>query len=176
MRFSLPQVLLPNWITVSYNALPHMVYVSRPYFVINIFSSWVMHFPSLALGGLQSDCTHYLCLKRGTGFRMVLFWDRKCVWGWGGGGGREVLRTLVTHVIGKCAGALMQSSAVHVPFLLRFAAPGAEGLRLKKLKSPMLWFAQGAVTVIAEDLRLCTVKPVRDADRRFVFEVVTPYR
>lgn len=30
------------------------------------------------------------------------------------------------------------------------------------------------VTIMEEDLRLCTVKPVVDGDRRFCFEVVSP--
>ena len=32
------------------------------------------------------------------------------------------------------------------------------------------------LTVMEEDLRLCTVKPVHDIDRRFCFEIVSPCR
>eukprot|EP00117_Sycon_ciliatum_P035449 scpid64994/ scgid2397/ Arf-GAP with coiled-coil, ANK repeat and PH domain-containing protein 2; Centaurin-beta-2 len=34
----------------------------------------------------------------------------------------------------------------------------------------------GELTIVAEDLRLCTVRPVPDSDRRFVFDIVTPSR
>lgn len=34
--------------------------------------------------------------------------------------------------------------------------------------------AQDSPTVVVEDLRLCTVKPCEDIERRFCFEVVSP--
>lgn len=33
---------------------------------------------------------------------------------------------------------------------------------------------QDVLTVVVEDLRLCTVKPCEDIERRFCFEVVSP--
>jgi len=38
-----------------------------------------------------------------------------------------------------------------------------------KLLSP-----QDSLTVVVEDLRLCSVKPCEDNERRFCFEVVSP--
>lgn len=31
-------------------------------------------------------------------------------------------------------------------------------------------------TVMEEDLRICTVRPVNDSDRRFCFEVISPLK
>lgn len=33
---------------------------------------------------------------------------------------------------------------------------------------------EDSVTVMEEDLRLCSVKPVTDSERRFCFEVLSP--
>lgn len=33
---------------------------------------------------------------------------------------------------------------------------------------------QDALTVVVDDLRLCSVKPCEDIERRFCFEVVSP--
>lgn len=33
---------------------------------------------------------------------------------------------------------------------------------------------QDSLTVVVEDLRLCSVKPFEDIERRFCFEVVSP--
>lgn len=33
---------------------------------------------------------------------------------------------------------------------------------------------QDSLTVVVEDLRLCSVKPCEDIERRFCFEVVSP--
>ena len=40
--------------------------------------------------------------------------------------------------------------------------------------SQPLCAGEDAVTVMEEDLRLCTVKPVLEGDRRFCFEVLSP--
>lgn len=37
-----------------------------------------------------------------------------------------------------------------------------------------LYFPQDALTVVVDDLRLCSVKPCEDIERRFCFEVVSP--
>lgn len=37
-----------------------------------------------------------------------------------------------------------------------------------------LFLLQDALTVVVEDLRLCSVKPCEDIERRFCFEVVSP--
>lgn len=42
-----------------------------------------------------------------------------------------------------------------------------------RLKS-LLFLLQDALTVVVEDLRLCSVKPCEDIERRFCFEVVSP--
>lgn len=41
---------------------------------------------------------------------------------------------------------------------------------------PELWrlCLQDSLTVVVEDLRLCSVKPCEDIERRFCFEVVSP--
>lgn len=36
------------------------------------------------------------------------------------------------------------------------------------------WSLQDSLTVVVEDLRLCSVKPCEDIERRFCFEVVSP--
>lgn len=35
---------------------------------------------------------------------------------------------------------------------------------------------QDSLTVVVEDLRLCSVKPFEDIERRFCFEVVSPFK
>lgn len=37
-----------------------------------------------------------------------------------------------------------------------------------------LYRRQDALTVVVDDLRLCSVKPCEDIERRFCFEVVSP--
>lgn len=37
-----------------------------------------------------------------------------------------------------------------------------------------LYCPQDALTVVVDDLRLCSVKPCEDIERRFCFEVVSP--
>lgn len=37
-----------------------------------------------------------------------------------------------------------------------------------------LYRQQDALTVVVDDLRLCSVKPYEDIERRFCFEVVSP--
>lgn len=43
------------------------------------------------------------------------------------------------------------------------------GMRVVSLYCP-----QDALTVVVDDLRLCSVKPCEDIERRFCFEVVSP--
>jgi hypothetical protein len=40
--------------------------------------------------------------------------------------------------------------------------------------SQLLCLGEDTMTVMEEDLRLCTVKPVLEGDRRFCFEVLSP--
>jgi Arf-GAP/coiled-coil/ANK repeat/PH domain-containing protein len=40
--------------------------------------------------------------------------------------------------------------------------------------SQPLCLGEDTMTVMEEDLRLCTVKPVLEGDRRFCFEVLSP--
>lgn len=52
------------------------------------------------------------------------------------------------------------------------APGGAQAMQSFAFRLPSL--AQDAPTVVVEDLRLCTVKPCEDLERRFCFEVVSP--
>lgn len=52
------------------------------------------------------------------------------------------------------------------------APGGAQAVQISAFRLPSL--PQDAPTVVVEDLRLCTVKPCEDLERRFCFEVVSP--
>lgn len=41
-------------------------------------------------------------------------------------------------------------------------------------QGPWCGCPQDALTVVVDDLRLCSVKPCEDIERRFCFEVVSP--
>lgn len=41
-------------------------------------------------------------------------------------------------------------------------------------RNEMVLCLQDSLTVVVEDLRLCSVKPCEDIERRFCFEVVSP--
>lgn len=47
---------------------------------------------------------------------------------------------------------------------------------LRRPEIPEMWrlCLQDSLTVVVEDLRLCSVKPCEDIERRFCFEVVSP--
>lgn len=42
------------------------------------------------------------------------------------------------------------------------------------MRGPQRRCLQDVLTVVVDDLRLCSVKPCEDTERRFCFEVVSP--
>lgn len=64
----------------------------------------------------------------------------------------------------------------------KVGSPGAGGLSAGRLRPCFRWLnicpvtspCQDPVTVVVDDLRLCTVKLCPDSERRFCFEVVSP--
>jgi hypothetical protein len=55
----------------------------------------------------------------------------------------------------------------------KFGSVLTDAWRLNFLHEP-LFLGEDTVTVMEEDLRLCSVKPVLEGDRRFCFEVLSP--
>ncbi|NXV63032.1 ACAP3 protein, partial [Molothrus ater] len=68
--------------------------------------------------------------------------------------------------IGIFNGEVLMSVRVSVPLRRWFSIQNSQLVYQKKLKD--------VLTVVVEDLRLCTVKPCEDIERRFCFEVVSP--
>lgn len=67
----------------------------------------------------------------------------------------------------------MPEGAAHLLWAEREAGRQAGLVRLPTL-APVALSPQDTPTVVVEDLRLCTVKPCEDIERRFCFEVVSP--
>lgn len=81
-----------------------------------------------------------------------------------------LVKVLAQGVCLNCCDAVLLNAFESEMGLFRVAFLQVSKTGLLKRLGP----SQDSLTVVVEDLRLCSVKPCEDIERRFCFEVVSP--